>query len=249
MAVTTNDDDGATTSRDRFKNILAWAVFVLSVLSIWLVTWLYSGKNGDLDKAFSVLVPLFSTWVGTILAFYFARENFDTANASVQKLVEKLSPDQQFAATSVQQVMKKRSAIRSLTLGPGEDATTSISKLKGLLGNGASRLPVFDPNGVLKYMIHDSTLTRFIADRAVSAPPLDLDQLMLPTLLAHVIGGEPALKICQRNAFVKIDATIADARTAMLALKGAQDVFVTQTGKADAPVEGWLTNLDITREI
>ena len=29
--------------------------------------------------------------------------------------------------------------------------------------------------------------------------------------------------------------------------RGAQDVFVTSTGEANAPVIGWITNMDILR--
>ena len=48
-------------------------------------------------------------------------------------------------------------------------------------------------------------------------------------------------------AFVKTDASLAAAKEAMAGKPGCQDVFVTETGAADEPVLGWLTNVVIAK--
>jgi len=49
-----------------------------------------------LDKAsakevFNSLLPMFGTWVGTLLAFYFSKDNFEAATRSVTNMAGKIS--------------------------------------------------------------------------------------------------------------------------------------------------------------
>jgi hypothetical protein len=48
-------------------------------------------------------------------------------------------------------------------------------------------------------------------------------------------------------AFVSVDQTLADAKAAMDAVPGCQDVIVTQSGAPTMPVIGWIMNTDIGR--
>ena len=45
--------------------------------------------------------------------------------------------------------------------------------------------------------------------------------------------------------FVAQDASLAHAKNKLEGKKGCQDVFVTEDGASDKPVQGWLTNVDI----
>ncbi|UVC10624.1 hypothetical protein IHQ71_08585 [Rhizobium sp. TH2] len=252
MAVSNAVADNATPKWE-FKNLLAWAVFLVSTFGI-LVTGYFAatiqGSGTTARDVFTTLVPLFSTWVGTILAFYFSRENFETANRAVDKAMEKLTPEQEMQQTAVSQVMKKRNAIKSLDLATAADeANVTIAQIRTLLDQGFSRIAIFAPNNVIKYIIHEGTLNKFIADNAAAGTAVDLTTAKLPEFLAFKIGAENVKDIVSKMAFVKLDANLQDARTAMLAVKGAQDVFVTKTGKKDEPVEGWVSNNDITKDI
>jgi hypothetical protein len=75
------------------------------------------------------------------------------------------------------------------------------------------------------------------------------DATTLTEMLAHRIGDADVRSTVRRIAFVGLNASVAEARDAMLAVKGAQDVFVTRTGRPEEPVEGWLTNSDFAREL
>lgn len=62
---------------------------------------------------FNMVLPVFSSWVGTILAFYFGRENFDIASTQVseanrrlQEVVGTLSPEQR-GSQPVASVMRR----------------------------------------------------------------------------------------------------------------------------------------------
>jgi hypothetical protein len=237
-------------SKWEFKNLLAWAVFLVSTFGILVMGYIAATTPASGTTArdvFTTLVPLFSTWVGTILAFYFSRENFETANRAVDKAMEKLTPEQELQQTAVSQVMKKRSAIKGIE--PPDEANLTIAEIRSKLAEGFSRIAIFAPNNVIKYIIHEATLNKFIADNAAAGTAVDLTTAKLPDLLAFKIGGEDVKSIVSKMAFVKLDANLQDARTAMLAIKGAQDVFVTKSGKKDEPVEGWLSNTDITKDL
>ncbi|MFB9951320.1 hypothetical protein ACFFP0_20935 [Rhizobium puerariae] len=239
-----------------FKNHLAALVFVCSFGGVLLTASWTLGQSAEIGRQiFNVLAPLFGTWVGTILAFYFSRENFKEANDAVSRLVDRVTPEQRLARTPVRDVMKPRASIKARDLKEGEEeGKIAVRELMKLVGEGYSRVLIFTPRGVIKYVIHESTLNKFIADRSapieagapLPAPPLDAS---LTELLAHRAGSQTIGEIARRFVFVKEEATLADARAAMLAVKGCEDVFVTKSGKQDEPVLGWLTNTDITRDL
>jgi len=246
--------DQNTPPRDQgsgaFQNQLAWVVFAVSAAGIIYSAWVASVDNNSKREIFNILVPLFGTWVGTILAFYFSKENFESANANLRQLVDKITPEQQLQKTSVSQVMKIRSAIKGITLLAGEnDDAITIGRLKEVLDKGSTRVPIFGPGDLIKYVVHDSTLTKFIADKALSPTGFDPATVKFSEFLSYKIGNEEISTIVKKIAFVKSDATLADARAAMLAIKGCQDVFVTKNGRATEQVDGWLTNTDVTRDL
>jgi hypothetical protein len=238
------------------KNYLAALVFVLSFVGLLLTaSWSLQEPLGPGREVFNVLSPLFATWVGTILTVYFTRENFKEANEAVNRIVDRLTPEQRLAQTPVRQAMKRRSSIKALQLKEGEDEKAIlVGDLTALVGEGYSRVLIFTPRGTIKYVIHESTLNRFIADQsrlaeAGQAPAGSPSAAGLTELLSHQAGDQTIGEIAKRFVFVKEDATLADACAAMLAVKDCEDVFVTKNGKTDEPVLGRLTNSDITRDL
>jgi hypothetical protein len=63
------------------------AITILAIVSI-----LEDSKNTM--TIFNIVLPVFASWVGTILAFYFGRENFESANQQVRELVHRLTPEE-----------------------------------------------------------------------------------------------------------------------------------------------------------
>jgi hypothetical protein len=178
-----------------FKNHLAALVFILSFFGLLLTAlWSLREPPGSGREVFNVLAPLFGTWWGTILTFYFTRENFKEANEAVNRIVDRLTPEQSLAETPVRQVMKPRGSIKARQLKEGEDENAIlIGDLTALVGEGYSRVLIFTPRDAIKYVIHESTLNRFIADRsrlveAGQAPAGSLSAATLPELLRHQAG-------------------------------------------------------------
>jgi len=107
-----------------------------------------------------------------------------------------------------------------------------------------NRIPMFSGDGKILYIAHRSMFDKFIAQQvfsnAVKSPAeLTLADLLEMDDMRHLFESTFAV--------VSRQATLAEARSAMLARQGCSDVFVTAQGSPAEPVQGWLTNVDIVR--
>lgn len=261
MATNASDGAGSDGGRSRrwtpVRDHLALIVFLFSALGITLPALLLMWRGGDTERGqvFTTVLPVFSTWVGTILAFYFTRENFEATTNSLRNVVARLTPEQRLQQTPVKAASTARSAMRGIELGAGkQEPDVTVQELCAMVSQGATRLPVFAPGGAIRYLIHASMLFKFLSDLALrgtsaaGSAVVDPAGLTLQQFLQHRNDdGTLMQEVVMRIAFVASGASLAAAREAMLAVKGAQDVIVTATGKPDEPVEGWLTNADLAR--
>jgi hypothetical protein len=74
-----------------FRHALAFIVVGFSIVGIAVLSGIAikgasagTGRTEAIRLVFVSVLPLFGTWVGTVLAYYFARENLREATASVQ---------------------------------------------------------------------------------------------------------------------------------------------------------------------
>ncbi len=182
---------------------------------------------------FSSVLPLLGTWVGTVLVFYFARENLQAATESTLALAGRE------LETPVTKVMIREGDITAYDLGSDEEVAkvklTAVHARMSGMSPPARRLPIRNPKGALLCVIHDSTLTAYAESQGQKTAELDKT---LGDLLKDPTFG-PLVKAM---AFVSEKATVADARKAMTDKKDCNDVFVTPTGKAEERAIGWLTN-------
>jgi hypothetical protein len=108
-----------------------------------------------------------------------------------------------------------------------------------------NRIPIFNGEGHPLYIVHRSMIEQFIVKQVFSAAggrnPGDLT-------LADLLADQEMREIFE-NTFVvvKRQATLAEAKSAMLARPRCSDVFVTAGGGRNEPVQGWLTNVDLAR--
>jgi hypothetical protein len=224
------------------RHTLALAIISLSIVGISLASGLAIGFAGK-DRAdttrliFTSVLPLFGTWVGTVLAFYFARENLQAATESTLRLGARVEP-----RTPVQQVMIPKAQMLSYDLKTGEDPkTVRLSDLYSRMqAVGRHRIPIFDSAGSVVYVVHDSTITAF-ADSVNKKP----DDSAFTETIGDLLGKAEIGDVIGAIGIVGVDANLADARAAMRTVDGCNDVFVTTTGKRSDPVVGWLTNTDL----
>lgn len=220
-----------------FRAKLAASVVGLSLLAITVISALVVATAAPADRAgvaqlvFSSVLPLLGTWVGTVLAFYFARENLEAATQSTLRLSGGYKKDD-----SVTTVMIRRDQMIVRTPAGGEriGAITLDSIATIIAVTGKKRVPILDDSGSVEFVIHESLLdsyARTVTPERYARASLD-DLLSSPenSRLARAIG------------FVSITATMGEARDQMQRVNDSNDIFVTSSGYPAEPVLGWLTN-------
>ncbi len=81
-----NKKDKNQDAREGISKIVVYSILIGSSLIgvLLLVDQLFISKNErNLDFIGQSLLPIWGTWVGTVLAFYFGKSNFDAASKSV----------------------------------------------------------------------------------------------------------------------------------------------------------------------
>ena len=211
------------------------ALSVLGVVLAAMVAILSATNEGRPEMArlvFVSVLPLFGTWVGTVLAFYFARDNLRAATDSTLRLRQGIEP-----GTPVNEAMVPRGQIISFDVPAGGNVrTVQLRDLTTKLRSaGVQRIPIFDPSAKVLYVVHDATIARFadVVGKDPSALTETIDDLLRDPQLSAFI---------QAIGIVGPRAIVADARAAMRSIPSCNDVFVTSSGRRDDPVVGWLTN-------
>jgi hypothetical protein len=238
-------DDKASKEGNSFRDAIALFVLILSVVGVLLISTLIISLDHDsADKVFSAIIPLFGTWVGTVLAFYFSKENFESASRSLHQAIASLSDDEKLKAKPIKEAMIARAKMSVIVMQGDDDRSVDLPSLQSKLGPNITRIPVLNANESVRYVLHESLIYKFVSEKS-GAGAFDPKQFSLADLVSHATIG-PQLTL---YGIIRIDGTLADAKQAMEKIPGAQDVFVTQSGTKSDPVQGWLTNVDITKNI
>lgn len=246
--------------------VLRWSTIGLLVIAIIMVLAATAAawKEGDPDillevveRIFTAILPLLATWVGTVLAFYFSKENYQAASESVQKTFRQLT-DERLKTIYVRDEMRRYDQITRVELDTGQPNDGEDVNLKSgfldKLGGKITRIPVFDNNRKGLFIIHESMLYKFVND--ITADPLQVAGVTitranatLKHFLDHASGANRQMAK-DTIAFLAEDRTLADAkmemgRQAQQIRQSCRDVFVTASGARNEPVLGWLTDRKI----
>jgi len=244
------EQETASAADQRTRNRIAFWVTLggmvgVTILGIVVIRLAANDKRGEASQlVFGSLLPLLGTWVGTVLAFYFAKANYESAANHAKDL---LGITERLRSTPVESVMLKMTdpGVTKRTLVPPEkpESLKIAELLKILRDKGRNRLPVLNADGSPVFVIHLSVLTEYISTKALSGggskPMADLTFSDLQTDDAQLYQQILAW------ACVKLGATLAEAKSAMEDVPGCSDVFVTTVGRKSDAVVGWLTNVEI----
>jgi len=236
-----------STVMNRIAMIVTRTVIIATgLIGLILIITGFSSDDYTIEKAISfigqTLLPLWGTWFGTILAFYFTKENLDAANKSNQDLIKQLSErDRKFASKSVCSVMKPYDEIITLNMEDDGERVLSV-----ILGDSRfedfNRFPVFSSkkqSQKLEYMVHRLLIYKYL-------DKLSEDDKKSKTLKDFLIGNLEVQKDLKDSVgYVSENATLLDAKNEMDKLENCKDVFVTKDGKNTGMVIGWISNKDI----
>lgn len=247
-----------------FKNFLANTVVILSFVGIFVLSWkvIAAGENKVALEAakfvFGAVLPLLGTWVGTVLAHYFQKENLAAATKSITDVAQGMGASGKLADLKVKDFMIPASKIMSLgplLTGKPDKELPLAEIMKNLKEAGLDRLPLFFGNsnsGAPEIVIHLSKMEKYLADQVLNPRA----GVAIDKLTVHDLRTDPVLAPGFKSSFtlVKESATMAEAKMAMESITSAPgfpgtcyDIFVTATASAAEPVLGWITN-DIINE-
>jgi hypothetical protein len=247
-----SNSDEKTNPNQWFRLILAGGLTLISALGIvWLsIAIIQNGKSGnEAQSVLNSVLPLFGSWVGTVLAYYFSRENFEAATRSVNDMAKQLTAQDKLHAAKVKDTMIRRAIFHAEIVKNASDGKPNFAsaelKLSLILdrlnkANKGSRIPILDENDHPLYLIHRSNIDRFLATKALdghSIKGLNLKDLLDDPDMQEILDHGFAL--------VRQDADLAEAKDKMDNAQNCLDVLVTQNGNGNESVLGWITNAKI----
>ncbi len=246
----TADDD--VSSRSFRFNLAKWIIaFVFSITGILGIAGLVLGARASeaefraIKDIFGILLPVLSTWAGTVLAFYFTRENFESAARSTSTLVRQLTSEEKLKSTPVQSVMIPiEKAVKLILTGPETSVKLKANILDAILdAKKKERLPILDAAGIVKYMAHRSLIDRFIVNAVESG------KKVADLTLADMLADRYSKEVLEGSfRAVRDTANLSEAKAIIDNIESCSDVFITQDGTVKAKAIGWITNVMITEQ-
>jgi hypothetical protein len=214
---------------------------VATTLGIGIVILIRNYDNkGDFDISFigQTLLPLWATWVGTILAFYFGKSNFEAATKSYQEIIKTLTPEEKMASIKVKTVMIPYS---ELSLLDYEDSlkVTLVTILRKKEFEEYNRFAFVDNNKVLQNMFHRIDFTNYLTDKAVDGEDV---KIITFTQFIDPMNIKKHNITLKKTGFVSINSNLLAAKEKMDSIPECKDIFVTETGKDTEPILGLITN-------
>jgi hypothetical protein len=209
------------------------------------------GDVNDIKEGFSnikdilsLLLPVMSAWAGTVFAFYFGRESFQTASDSSAALVRQFTSEEKLKSIVVKDVMIKIEDADKLILEKNpKEINLKTEIIEGILDEKRrERLPILDKEGRIKYMAHRSLIDKFIAQRAYGNKKIA--DLTLEDMLS-----DPTFGKILRDSFCVVAETssLSDAKSLMEKVDDCADIFITSDAKSTSKAVGWVTDV-IVRE-
>lgn len=190
-----------------------------------------------LQGVFNAVLPVMAAWGGSVLTFYFSRENFDAAQNSIEAVVRGLSAEDRANLILAEAAMIKRAEIFDVVVGQHQ----TVGRLMEIRDrHQRSRMPIFNADGTVYGVVHASLLFEFLHARPHGDQRPDAE-IPLQELLDHPRFGE----IIRHVATIGPKATILEVKRKLDEDRAVQDIFVTANGAADGVVKGWLTNIDV----
>lgn len=226
-----------------FREKLALYVLIAALIAMTLLAWAAIGTGGANAKdVLTMILPVLASWVGTVIAFYFGSKNFEAASEQARELMGKLGAEER-SQHSVTAIMRPLGEMGIIKLD--NDASLDTLTIKSILErmvDHKSRIPLLSPKGYPLYMVHSSSIDRFVSEGGKKDATLKkfLEQM-----------EKFGLKYGPDDGFITISssASIAQAREKLDQHRSAQDIFITKTGSSDEPLLGWISNTRLLKFI
>jgi hypothetical protein len=178
---------------------------------------------------FSSVVPVFATWVGAVIAFYFSSESFRIAAQAAG--AQQTTGDNSALADPARMIPYEKITKIELPAGQNDGAVAGalgMDKVRALFGDTITRVMVFDAKRHALYVLRKK-----------------LDDASAQTVADYLALGHNAVD-AKSFRTLPWSATVADGvRT--LKLYKTFDIFLTDHGADDEPVRGWVPDDKIAK--
>lgn len=247
-------------------NLTSWVIVSIAVIIFAIIVFAIVPTAIDKDGKLSflevkdrlqilqllvtALLPLFGTWVGTVLAHYYSREAYQTAadaarlqsqgGVSTLRVFDRMVPlaKLKFASLDANQELG--------ALPAGKIQAVFDQKLDS--GQNVPRAPVLDAGGRFKAIIHDTTWLEMRERYRAKEKEAERDGDIKPDLpLSELLkldrqpSKETFEAYVQRTiAYVGVGDLLATAVARKRAVAECDDLAVTSSGTEGNPVVGWL---------
>lgn len=257
MADQTNNTTVNNNNDSQFRfNLAKWIVFfvfggtgLIGITAIYAAArWRAPGESGFIavKDILGILLPVLSAWAGTVFAFYFGRENFETAARSSAALVRQLTPEEKLRSTLFRDAMIPiEKAAKLIIEKPESEIKLEADMIVAILDKEKrERLPMLDKNSRIKFMAHRSLIDKFIVQATTTSPPKSAADLSLQDML----DDPDTKKVLTSFRTVLVTASLAEVKTLMDNMENCSDVFATEDGTPDTKVIGWVTNVIVRQQ-
>lgn len=220
--------------RDRIAPLIIGIGTVgIAAIAIVVLVVIYRSKQGDVPAAsqsiFTAVLPVFATWVGTVIAFYFTNESYRQAAQSNRALLTPSDDDEPITSHQrmipYEKITKMVTGVDGVPLDPKQIA---ISDVRVKFSDTVSRLIIFSDQKKPLYIIRKKHLEN-----------------VTPATLENYLDMDGYLVDATNFAFIAAQLTVGDARRQARML-GTVDLFVTDRGTALEPIKGWVTDDKLT---
>jgi hypothetical protein len=157
--------------RDRLaRNVVATGTIVIAVLAVALIIAIAKFSSANLPttglSVFTAVLPVFATWVGTVLAFYFTNESFRQAAQSTLSLIGRDEISTQAitrAGTMIPYDKITKFEITAASMPAGTTAVaaadaTPLNQITARFNQTATRIIIFDPNRHPIYVVRQKNI-------------------------------------------------------------------------------------------
>lgn len=253
--------EGIEQNDSRNRERIALGVLIASIAAVVLVSFVVTitAEEGEKRQEASQRVmdstlPLYGTWVGTILAFYFSRNAFEAASSATARNAAVLQqvnsglvsasppPDNTLAKISL------KSLANDLVFRLDDINKPLQDVVDELVSNNRYRIIVVDADKKYVDLVYKINASAFMQTQpgGSNAQGGQGGAQVPPTLKNYLDWrhgqGEKAQPIV---VFLPQSATLADADAKLKETMGCRDVIVTTDGKDTSPVVVYVTDIDI----
>jgi len=243
-----------------------WGLIIVAALAILTP----SGVGNKAEKILTMLLPVFGTWVGTLLAYYFGKDNYESGARNSENMARAVGGLEKLRSIAAKTKMIGAGAIERPPSWQNQWPTDyGAVLLKGLVDEmPKQRLPLLDAQtGGVVAVVHKSLITEFllkqVADAEVeakkanaAAPAADIAMAganaMAKATLKGLLDDSGIYGKTAKKSFATVPstATLAEVKEQMdqqgkAAEIACEDAFLVSPGTIR--VEGWITN-DIINE-